>query len=230
MSAVIWLSATIAIYFSSMQLYRRMRFALLNPVLITIAILIAILVVFRIDFDSYNSGGRFLRMLLEPSVVALGVPLYQRRRTIIRRLKSIATAILLGSVVGIVVAVAAALLMGAPTEIVRSLAPRSVTTPIAIGIAERTGGLPSLTAVIVVASGVFGAVVGPPLLRFVGVKGGTAFGLAMGASAHGIGTSQAVQEGPLEGAGAGLAIGLMGIATAILTPIILELFTLLGLK
>ena len=229
MATAFWLIATIALYYGGVLLYRRVRLAVFNPVLLAIAVLIGLLAVLKIDHATYQSGGRFLQMFLEPSVVALGVPLYQRRKTIIKHAKPILTAIVMGSLVGIVSAVAVSIMMDASPEVVRSLAPRSVTTPIAIGIAERTGGIASLSAAVVVASGVLGAVIGPFLLRLVGVREGTAFGLAMGAAAHGIGTAQVVQEGRLEGASAGLAIGLMGIATAILTPLVIELFLMLGI-
>lgn len=228
LAGALWILATLGLFYGSTWLFRRTRFLLFNPVLMTIAALIAILMLLGIDYETYDYGGRYIRLLLEPSVVALGVPLYLNRRAIAMRARSILTAIGVGSIVGVTTAVLIAAGMGASAEVAKTLAPRSVTTPIAIGIAERIGGIAPLAAAVVVASGVFGAVVGPPVLRRLGITSKTAFGLATGASAHGIGTARAVQEGPLEGAAAGVAIGLMGIATAVVAPFLIELFVWIG--
>jgi putative effector of murein hydrolase len=169
-----------------------------------------------------------LSFFLGPAVVALGVPLFLQGAEIARRGRAILASIVAGSVVGIVSGVCVAALLGASPEVIRSLAPRSVTTPIAIGIAARIGGIPSLTAALVIGTGVLGAALGPALLRLAGVRDPTSFGLAMGAAGHGIGTARAAEEGTAEAAGAGLAIGLMGVATAILAPLIVALAEWVG--
>lgn len=223
-SAAAAIVVTLTVYLAAERLHRRTGWFILNPVLVSVAALIVALLALRIDYASYERGGRILAWLLGPAVVALGVPLAERWDEIVRHGRAIFGSILAGSVTGIVSAAGVARLLGATPEVVRSLAPRSVTTPIAMGISAKVGGIPSLTAALVIATGVLGAVAGPALLRRLGVRSRTAVGLALGAAAHGIGTARAVEEGDVEGATAGLAIGLMGVATAVLAPIILLLF------
>lgn len=215
--------ATVAIFAAARWLYGRTRVLLLNPVLLSIVALILALRGLGVEYETYQRGGRLLSFFLGPAVVALGVPLAARWDEVRRRGRAIFASISVGAVVGVLSAAGTAALLGAPAEIVGSLAPRSVTTPIAMGVAAGVGGIPALTAALVIASGVFGAVVGPPLLRALGVRSRTALGLALGAAAHGIGTARAVEEGEAEGAAAGLAIGLMGIATALLAPLLVGL-------
>ncbi|HET8655446.1 MAG TPA: LrgB family protein [Longimicrobiaceae bacterium] len=216
-------AATIAVFAAAQRLYRRSRILLLNPVLVAIVVLIVALRALGVDYEAYDRGGRVLSYFLGPAVVALGVPLAAQWEEIRRRARSILVSIAAGSVTGVLAAAGTAALLGASPSIVRTMAPRSVTTPIAMGVAAKVGGIPSLTAVIVVATGVLGAVIGPTLLRAIGVRSRTALGLALGSASHGIGTARALEEGEVEGATAGLAIGLMGVATAILAPILLRL-------
>lgn len=223
-------AATTLVFYAARWLYARLDHVLLNPVLIAIAVLIALLKGLGVDYETYNRGGRLISFFLGPAVVALGVPLYLQLATILRRRRAILFAIVAGSVVGILSGALMAAWLGASPEVILSLAPRSVTTPIAIGIAERLGGLPPLSAALVIASGVLGAVIGPALLHAVGIRDRTAVGLALGAAAHGIGTARAVEEGDVEGASSGLAIGLMGVATAVLAPLLTAaLMWLLGI-
>ncbi len=228
MAEVLSVAATVAVYAAASWLYRRWRMPFLNPVLVSVVVLICALRGLGIDHAQYDRGGRILSFFLGPAVVALGVPLFLQGEEIARRGRAILTSIVAGSVVGIVSGVCVAAWLGASAEVVRSLAPRSVTTPIAIGIAERIGGIPSLSAALVIGTGVLGAVLGPAVLRAAGVTSRTAFGLAMGAAAHGIGTARAAEEGTAEAAGGGLAIGLMGVATAILAPLLVALLARIG--
>lgn len=220
LAAVLAVGATVGVFSAARWLQRRTGSVLFNPVLLSIAALIALLHAAGVEYEAYDRGGRLVSFLLGPAVVALGVPLYLQLEEIRRAGRAILLSMLLGSVVGIASAVGTAALLGAPREVLLSLAPRAVTTPIAIGITEALGGLPPLSAALVISSGVLGAVIGPPILRRAGVRSRTAFGLAMGASAHGIGTARALEEGEVEGAASGLAIGLMGIATAVLAPLV----------
>jgi len=137
---------------------------------------------------------------------------------------SILTAVFVGSVVGIISVVLIAKAFGADKVLMASLAPKSVTTPIAISLAEKTGGIPALTAAFVVVCGIFGGLVGPVILRKIGVKSKIAKGLAMGSASHALGTARALEMGALEGAISGLAIGIMGIMTALLIPFAEMLF------
>jgi predicted murein hydrolase (TIGR00659 family) len=221
--------ATVVVYGAAVLLYRRVRHPLANPVLVAVSALILALLVGGIDHDTYQLGGRWIALLLGPAVVALGLPLHLQMTEILRRRRAILVATITGALVGILSGTLAAAALGGSRAVVLTLVPRSVTTPIAIGIAERIGGLPPLAATLVIATGVIGAVIGPAVLRGAGIRSRTAFGLAMGAAAHGAGTARALEEGAVEGATSGLAIGLMGVATAVLAPVVLVLLRGLGL-
>ncbi len=210
------IAATLLVYCAAQRLQARFGYFFLNPVLLSAFALIALLKLTGISYATYNQGGRIISFMLGPAVVALAVPLYEELRRIAGKAGSIVASISLGSVVGILTAAGTAWALSASREIVLTLAPRSVTTPIAVGIAEKIGGIPSLAAALVIATGIFGAIVGPAILRLARVRSRTAVGLALGAAAHGIGTARAIEMGETEGALSGLAMGLNGIVTAIL--------------
>jgi predicted murein hydrolase (TIGR00659 family) len=215
---------TLGVYVLAQKLFLRFKNPLLNPVLLSICVLIFILKISGIEYADYMEGGKFISFLLSPSVVALGAVLHSQRSEIFKRRKAILISVIAGSFTGIVSAAGIAIILKANPQIVATLAPKSTTAPIALEISRMTGGIPSLTAAICIAVGVFGAVVGPMFLKLLKIRSGAAFGFALGAASHGIGTARALQEGELEGAAAGLAIGLNGVITAILTPILLKLF------
>lgn len=219
-SELFMLVLVIGTYIAASVLYHRTKLAVLHPILPSIAFIILVLNVFRIDYPTFKAGSRFIDFLLGPSVVALGYVLYEQYIHIRNNIVSILTALVVGSFVGIASVIAVARLMGAGTQLVATLQPKSVTTPIAIEIARNSGGLPALTAVIVIAVGILGAVAGPFLLDLLRIKSPVARGLALGASAHGIGTARAIELGAIEGAVSGLAIGLMGAITAVWIPVI----------
>ncbi len=214
---------TFLVYHLAQRLYGRFHLALFNPVMVSIAVLIVILRTTGLDYQTYNQGGKLISFFLGPAVVALGAPLYRQIEEIRKQGRAMLISLAVGSVVGVLSAALTARLLGAPVEVVASLAPKSVTTPIAMGIAAKIGGLEPLTAALVIATGILGAVAGPAFLRLIGVRSPTAFGLAMGAASHGIGTARAVEEGELQGAAAGLAICLNGLATALITPFLMWL-------
>ncbi|HST61944.1 MAG TPA: LrgB family protein [Longimicrobium sp.] len=226
--ALLAIAATVAVYAAARVIQRGTGSVLLHPVLVAIVVIIAALWWMRIAYATYDLGGRVLTFLLGPAVVALGLPLFRQMEEIGRRGRAVLVSLAVGSVVGVVSAVGTAALLGASATVVRSLAPRAVTTPIAIGIAERVGGLPALSAAVVILSGILGAIIGPPLLRRMGVRSRTAFGLALGAAAHGVGTARAAEEGDVEAASSGLAIGLMGVGTAVAAPLVLAVMQWAG--
>jgi predicted murein hydrolase (TIGR00659 family) len=228
LSAALAVAATVAVFELARRLHRRVGSPLLHPVLVAIVAMIGALEALGVEYATYNRGGRLLSFWLGPAVVALGLPLFRQMEGIRRSARAVLASLLAGGAVGIVTACGVAALLGASPEVVRSLAPRSVTTPIAIEIARRAGGIPSLSAAVVILSGVLGAAVGPALLRAAGVRSRTATGIALGAAAHGVGTARAVEEGEVEAAGAGIAIGLMGVVTAVLTPLVLALLAWVG--
>jgi predicted murein hydrolase (TIGR00659 family) len=223
MTPLLWIVVTVLVYAAARVAYDRTRLAMLNPAIVAIAAVMLILVATRTPYAQYDRGGRVIAFWLGPAVVALGVPLARQLERVRRNLSAISLALVVGAVTGIVVAVVVARALGSPPVIVRSLAPRSVTTPIAIAITARLGGIPALSAVVSIVSGALGGFAGVGLLRLTGVRSPLATGLALGAAAHGLGTARAADEGEAEGGAAGLAMGVMGILTALLAPIVVAL-------
>lgn len=214
-----WLAATILAYLAAMAVQRRARaHPLANPVLLAALPLIALLLATGTDHTAYAAGGAWLLWLLGPATVALAVPLHRNWAGVRAAVLPLAGGLAAGSLTAVVVALATGWLMGAGRDTLLSLAPKSVTTPIAMGIAEATGGIPSLAAAIVIVTGIVGAIAGPWLLRRLGIRDTRAHGVALGTAAHGIGTARAFQEGMETGTFSGVAMGLNGIATALLLP------------
>jgi len=205
-------------------IYKRTKITLLQPLLISMVIIIPFLKLTGIPYQTFFQQTRMLNFMLGPSVVALGYILYAQIEQIRGNVISILTSVFVGSVVGIVSVVLVAKAFGADHILMASLAPKSVTTPIALSLSEKSGGIPALTSAFVVICGIFGGLVGPIILRTIGIKSKIAQGLAMGSSAHALGTARAMEMGAVEGAISGLAIGIMGIMTALLIPFAERLF------
>lgn len=223
-SPLFGVALTLAFYALAQKVYVRTGSIFFNPVAVSILVIIGFLLVFRIPYEAYAVGGRLVLFLLGPSVVALAVPLYVRRQEILKRKVPILVGIAAGALASILSASGLAWLLGGSREVILSLAPKSVTTPIAIGIVEKIGGLPSLTAALVVLTGCLGAICGPEFCRLIGVRDPAAMGLAVGTAAHGIGTARMLEVDRLGGAVSGLAIGLNGLITAFILPLIVALF------
>lgn len=218
------LTLTLVAFQAGSWLYRRAGMnPLLNPVMLAVAGLVALLLATGTSYDAYFEGAQFVHFLLGPATVALAIPLYRQLERVRRSWAALAVSILCGALTATATAVGTALILGASAETVLSLAPKSVTAPVAMGIAEEIGGLPSLTAVLVILTGILGAMLGPPLMNLMGLRDWAARGLAMGTASHGIGTARALQVNELAGAFAGLAMGLNALATAILLPILWRL-------
>ena len=219
-SEIFDLALVVGTYIAATILYKKTHLSVLHPLLTSIFVIIVILEFLDVEYASFQQGSHLIHFMLGPSVVALGYVLFEQMKYLKGNVVSILTSVFVGAIVGIVSVIAIGELMGADAALVATLEPKSVTTPIAMGIAEKSGGIPSLTAVIVVAVGIFGSIVGPFVMKVLGIESRIAKGLALGASSHGVGTSVAIQIGAVEGALSGLAIGLMGIMTAILVPVI----------
>jgi predicted murein hydrolase (TIGR00659 family) len=215
---------TVVVFYVGLQLQKRICSPLFNPTFFAIVVIIFFLQLFHIPYEAYNVGGRWVGFFLGPATVALAVPIYRQREKLKTNLFPILTSILIGSIAGIISGVLMGVLMGGSREIIFSLVPKSVTTPIAMEISRAIGGIPPLTVGIVILSGIFGATLGPEILVRLGVKDPIAQGLGIGTAAHGLGTSRAVQEGEIVGAFSGLAMGVAGIITAFLAPLILLLW------
>lgn len=216
---LLWLAVTLVVYTAADALQRRAgRPAALNPVLVAVAVIIALLVATGTSYQAYFEGAQFVHFLLGPAVVALAVPLHRELARIRARAPSLAAALVAGSAAAAITAVLAARALGGSRATLLSLAPKSTTAPVAMGIAEKLGGLPSLTAGLVVLTGLLGAVVGPGLLRALRVRDPAAAGFALGVTSHGIGTARAFQLGERAGAFAALGMGLNALVTALLVP------------
>jgi predicted murein hydrolase (TIGR00659 family) len=225
-SEVFIVAFTFLAYYLAKQLQKRTRLILLNPILIAIVIIIAFLSVFKIDYNSFHEGSKLIEFFLKPAVVALGVPLYQQLEKIKKQAIPILVSQLVGCVVGIVSVVLIAKAMGASKEIIYSLAPKSVTTPIAIEVSKTIQGIPPLTASVVIVVGIFGAIFGYTIMKWTRVKNPVAQGLSMGTAAHAVGTSRSMEISPTFGAMSSIGLIVNGIFTAILTPYILQLINI----
>ena len=220
---IILLAITFGIYYVARQIQKRTGWVVLNPILITIAALIALLQLTGISYETYEQGGQYIEFWLKPAIVALGVPLYQNLGQIRRQLLPILMSQLVGCLVGIVSVTLIASALGASHEVIVSLAPKSVTTPIAMEVCKTSGGIPSLTAAIVVIVGLFGAIFGFKILEVWHVRNPFSQGISMGTAAHAVGTSRAMEKGEIYGAYSSLGLILNGVLTALLTPFVLKL-------
>ena len=220
---IILLAITFGIYYVARQIQNWTGWVVLNPILITIAALIALLQLTGISYETYEQGGQYIDFWLKPAIVALGVPLYQHLGQIRRQLLPILMSQLVGCLVGLVSVTLIASALGASHEVIVSLAPKSVTTPIAMEVCKTSGGIPSLTAAIVVIVGLFGAVFGFKILEVWHVRNPFSQGISMGTAAHAVGTSRAMEKGETYGAYSSLGLILNGVLTALLTPFVLKL-------
>lgn len=218
------LSLTLLAYLAGQRLHRLSgETPLCHPVAIAILALIAFLSVTGMPYRTYFEGARFVHFLLGPAVVAMGVPLYLHAARIRELLLPILAALLAGSVTAIVSAIAIAGLLDASWQTLVSLAPKSATTPVAMGITEKTGGLPSLTAALVILTGITGAVSGSTLFAVLRLRDPGLQGLALGVASHGIGTARAFQLSEESGAFAGIGMGLNALLTTALVPLAVAL-------
>lgn len=222
---LLWLTATLAAYAVGDACFRASaRRPLVNPVLIAVAILAALLKLTATPYATYFEGAQFVHFLLGPATVCLAVPLWQNLPRVRRAALPLLAALLAGSTTAIVTALGIARALGVSGETLASLAPKSTTAPVAIGISQAIGGSPTLTAVLVILTGITGAVVATPLLNALRITDWRARGFATGIAAHGIGTARAFQVHQTAGAFAGLGMGLNAVLTAIIAPALLRLF------
>jgi predicted murein hydrolase (TIGR00659 family) len=223
------LTATLVVYVLAQAVYERLdQAAWANPVLWSVVTLASLLTLTGVDYPTYFSGAQFIHFLLGPAVVALAWPLWERRAALRHHWLALLLAALLGGTVASGSAVLLAWAVGLPHEVVLSLAPKSVTAPVAMGIADKIGGIPALAAVFAVVTGMVGALSGRTLFACLGMAtdeaGWMARGFALGTAAHGIGAARAMQVNADAGAYAGLALGLQVLLAALLMPLVFQLF------
>lgn len=219
------LTATVSVYVLAQMAAQRLgQPPWANPVLATVIVLALLLVATGIPYPTYFSGAQFIHFLLGPAVVALAWPLWQRRAELRRRAGPIVAAALAGGAAAAASAVGLGWALGLPRDVLMSLAPKSVTAPVAMGIAEQLGGIPALAAAFAVLTGMVGAVSAKYLFDALRIASPTVRGFALGTASHGIGAARALQVDPDAGAYAGLALGLQVVLAALLMPLAFRLF------
>ena len=215
------LTATLVAYLAAVAFYQRMGHApWANPVAGTVAALALLLTLSGTPYPTYFSGAQFIHFLLGPAVVALGWPLWQRRAQLRAQGPALLAAALLGGAAAAASAVALGWALGLPDQVLRTLVPKSVTAPVAMGIAEQLGGIPALAAMFALLTGLVGALTGKYLFDALGVSSPAVRGFALGTTAHGIGAARAMQVHPEAGAYAGMALGLQALLAALLMPLL----------
>lgn len=221
----IWwsLPLTLAVFFAARRLGSLLKTPLLNPLLVSMAVIIPLLVFSGIGYERYFSGSKVLNDLLQPAVVALAFPLYEQLHQIRARWKSIISVCFIGSLVAMISGTTMALLMGATPQIAASVLPKSVTTPIAMAVGGSIGGIPAISAVCVIFVGILGAVFGHSLLNLMHISTKASRGLAMGTASHALGTARCAELDYQEGAFGSLALVICGIITSLLAPFLFPL-------
>ena len=215
-----WLTLTVIVWVGADAIARgAARHPLVNPVLISIVVVGGLLRFTGTPYRTYFDGAQFVHFLLGPATVALGVPLWRNRAVVRRQIVPMLGALVVGSTVAIGSAIGLARAFGASHEVAASLAPKSATAPVAMAISEGLGGLPALTAALVITTGIVGAILVTPVMNLLGIRDWAARGFSAGLASHGLGTARAFACHPIAGVFAGIAMGLNAIATAILVPL-----------
>ncbi|KAB1068664.1 LrgB family protein [Tamlana haliotis] len=221
-SELFLLTLTFLAYFIAQNIQRKTKLIFLNPVLLAIIFIIGFLMLFEIDFNTYKEGSRMIEFLLKPAIVALGVPLYQQLGKIKKQAIPIIVSQLVGCIVGIVSVVLIAKALGAPKEIIFSIAPKSVTTPIAMEVSKTLGGIPPLTASVVILFGIIGSIFGYEIMKLTRIKSSISQGISMGTASHVLGASKSMEISGNFGALSSIGLIINGILTAILAPYIIQ--------
>ena len=228
MLANIWwsLPLTIAVFFAARRLAAKYRMPLLNPLLTSMIVIIAFLLLTHISYVHYFAGSKVLNDLLKPAVVALAFPLYEQLHQIRARWKSIISICFVGSLTAMITGTVIALWMGATPEIAASILPKSVTTPIAMAVSQSINGIPAITAVCVIVVGILGAVFGHTILNALSITTKSARGLAIGTASHALGTARCAEMDFQEGAFSSLALVICGIITSLIAPFLFPVLLL----
>jgi predicted murein hydrolase (TIGR00659 family) len=222
-SPLLWLTATVLAYLAADGVARRLdNNPLANPVILAVLMITPVLWFTQTEYATYFEGAQFIHFLLGPATIALALPLWDNRETISQSVAPILLALLAGSVTAAGSAILLAQAFGLSTEVILSLAPKSTTAPVALGISEAVGGLPALTAVLVILTGIIGAVIVTPLMTVLRIKDWRARGFSVGLASHGIGTARAFQVNPTAGAYAGIAMALNALLTSIIVPVLVR--------
>lgn len=210
-------------FYAGSLLYKKVNSPFLNPLVLSMLMIIALLLSFQISFDDYNRGGQFISFFLGPATVILAVPLYKKISLLKENVIPIIAGISIGSAAGIISIITMCRIFGLDELVSISMIPKSVTTPIGIEISSQLGGMPSITVAAIVFTGIAGVLLGPMVCKLFRIDDKVAVGIAIGTSSHALGTTKAVEIGETEGAMSGLAIGIAGLVTVFLAPILVKL-------
>ena len=214
-SATIGVVLSIFAYQLGVFLKKKTNSSLLNPLLVSIVIVMAILVIFHVDYESYNSSAKYLSYLLTPATVSLAIPLYRQMETLKKNFKAIILSVLAGSITSMGVILVMAMLFGLSHEEYVTLLPKSITTAIGMGVSEELGGYVTITVAVIIVTGILGNIIGETVCKVFRIKNPISRGLALGTSAHAIGTTKAMEMGEVEGAMSSLAIVVAGLITVV---------------
>jgi len=210
-------------YEAGILIQRKFRKPYLNPLLLAILFVIGILLLFHLPKESYDKGGSFILFFLGPATVVLAIPLYRQMELLKKDLVPILTGILVGSTTSVLSVIFFSKVFRVDLQVAVSMLPKSVTTAIGMEVSKQIGGIVSLSVAVIVLTGIMGAVLGPALLKLFRIKDPVAQGVAIGTASHAVGTSKAMELGETQGAMSGLSIGLAGLATVILVPLLMRL-------
>lgn len=205
---------------------KKTRLSIFNPLLIAMAILIFLLTKLHIKYEYFNNGGQLISFFLYPATVALALPMYKKFTLFKENALSILISILCGDVCGIACIILLTKFFKLSDVLTKSLIPKSITTPIGMAVSKELGGLPSITVVAIILTGVIGSIIGPSLYAIFKINDEVAMGIAMGASSHAIGTAKSMELGEIQGAMSGLTMAVSGIITVFLAPIMWNLFSI----
>jgi len=222
-SPVFGIGISLLTFYAGSIIYKRTGSPLMNPLVLSMLMIIALLLGLHISFEDYNRGGQFISFFLGPATVILAVPLYRKISLLRENVVPIIAGISMGSLAGIVSIIVMCNMFGLNELVSISMIPKSVTTPIGIEISSQLGGMPSITVAAIVFTGIAGVLLGPMICKLFRIDNEVAVGVAIGTSSHALGTTKAVEIGETEGAMSGLAIGIAGLVTVFIAPILVKL-------
>lgn len=219
-SPLLWISISIFCFIAGVKIKQKFNYALLNPLLISALFVFAILYITGTDYETYNEGGVFITMFLTPATAVLAIPIYRQRELLKANFLPIVSGALVGSIVSLVSVILFSRMFGLDKAILVSLVPKSVTTAIGLELSASLGGIQTITMLAIIISGIGGAIIMPPILKACKIENSIAKGIAMGTASHAIGTARALEMGETEGAMSGLAIGVAGLITVVLSLVV----------
>jgi len=218
--AILVILLTVALYLAMVKLYGRFSFPFLIPVLTTTILVIVLLLVFHVSYEDYMIGGKWINSLLGPAVVALAYPLYNQRKIILRYSLPIVGGVLAGLFSGMISGLLFAEAFGVDRDLILSIIPKSITTPVAIQIATGLGGVPSMTVVFVMVAGFSGVILGPKMMKWIRIRSHLGKGIALGSASHALGTSKAFEYGELTVSMSSVSMTLCAVLGSVFGPII----------